>query len=184
MTDQVRAADRFKAPAALPALAKEDEECEDNSDKEMCQVEEVTIHSIRVTPLVLELFQDLHAGPHEGPSLPSSMGTEVVGEAAGDLQSASPALAGLRDAEPTASAVATAAEEAGHCVPLSPVAQEEAKTPASLVFGEQATAAKAESQAPAPLSPTAYAMAVQDVTKRVVREVLIKAVAAQQRAFQ
>ncbi|XP_040976303.1 translation initiation factor IF-2-like [Aquila chrysaetos chrysaetos] len=107
------------------------------------------------------------------------MGTEAAGEAAGDLQSASPAPAGLTDTEPSGSAVDVAPEEAGHHVPLAPAAREEAKTPASPVFGEQATAAQVESQAPAPHSFTAYAAALQDVTQCIVRDVLISAVATQ-----
>ncbi|KAM6033073.1 uncharacterized protein LJ206_001905 [Theristicus caerulescens] len=106
------------------------------------------------------------------------MGTDAAGEAAGDWQSASPAPAGSMDAEPAASALAGAPEDEGHRAPLAPVAQEEAKAPASPVFGEQATAAQAESQAPAPHSPTACAAALQDTAHCVVSKVPGEAVAA------
>ncbi|KAM6032719.1 uncharacterized protein LJ206_002187 [Theristicus caerulescens] len=141
------------------------------------QREDIVTHNIWVNPLVPELFQDPHAGPHERPGWPSSMGTDAAGEAAGDWQSASPAPAGLMDAKLAASALAGAPEDEGHCAPLAPVAQEEAKAPASPVFGEQATAAQAESQAPAPHSPAACAAALQDTAHCIVSKVPGEAVA-------
>ncbi|XP_075018728.1 uncharacterized protein LOC142087876 [Calonectris borealis] len=159
------------------ALAEEEEEWEDNSDKELSQGEDITISSPRVKPLVPELFQDPHAGPQEGPGWPSSTGAEAAGEAAGNLRSMSPAPAGLLDAEPAASALAGAPEEEGQRTPLAPAEQEEAKASASPVWGEQATAAQAESQAPAPHSPTASDTALLDTVQYIAREVVRRAVA-------
>ncbi|XP_075001478.1 uncharacterized protein LOC142080248 [Calonectris borealis] len=161
------------------ALAKE-EELEEDSDKELSQGEDVTISDIWVNASVPELFQDPHAGAQEGPGWPSSAGPEAAGEAAGGLQSASPAPAGLLDAGPAASGLAGAPEEEGHRAPLAPAAQEEAKAPASPAFAEQATAAQAESQAPAPHSPTASAAALEDAAWCIVREVVRRAVAVTQ----
>ncbi|XP_029852972.1 cytochrome c1-like [Aquila chrysaetos chrysaetos] len=183
-THEVRATDSGAAPTAQPALAEE-EEWEEDSDKELSQGEDfttTTTTTIWVNPLVPELFQDPHAGPQEGRS---SKGTEVAAEAAGELQSASPAPAGLTGAEPAGSALDGAPEEEGHHAPLAPAAQDEAKkSPASPVFGEQDTAAAAESQAPAPHSSAAFTAALQDVADRIVRGVLMEALAAQEIASQ
>ncbi|KAM9600584.1 uncharacterized protein ACIBXB_003962 [Morphnus guianensis] len=169
---EVRATDSSedKAPAAQPALAEE-EEWEEDSDKELSQGEDFTINTIWVNPLVPELFQDPHAGPQEGPS---SKGEEVAGE----LQSASPAPAVLTGAEPADSALDGAAEEEGHHTTLTPKVQDEAKSPASPVFGEQDTAAAAESQAPAPHSSTSSVAVLCDIADCIVRDVLMEAVAA------
>ncbi|XP_029853334.1 uncharacterized protein KIAA0754-like [Aquila chrysaetos chrysaetos] len=181
-TDEVGAADGGAAPTAQPALAEE-EEREDDSDKELSQGEDfTTTTTIWVNPLVPELFQDPHAGPREGPS---GKGAEAAAGAAGELQSASPAPAGLTGAEPAGSALDGAPEEEGHHAPLAPAAQDEAKkSPASPVFGEQDTAAAAESQAPAPHSSAAFTAALQDVADRIVRGVLMEALAAQEIASQ
>lgn len=71
-TDQVQVADSGEVRTAVAALAEEEEEGKDDSDRavQLCQGEEVTIHNTWVPPLVLEVFQDLHTGPQEGPSSP------------------------------------------------------------------------------------------------------------------
>ncbi|KAM9600825.1 uncharacterized protein ACIBXB_004052 [Morphnus guianensis] len=160
-----------------PALAEE-EEWEEDSDKELSQGEDFTINTIWVNALVPELFQDPHAGPQEGPS--------SKGEgAAGELQSASPAPAVLTGAEPADSALDGAPEEEGHHALLDPAVQDEAKkSPASPVFGEQDTAAAAESQAPAPHSSTGSAVAPWDIADSIVRDILMEALAAKQRPSQ
>ncbi|KAM6107554.1 LOW QUALITY PROTEIN: uncharacterized protein FYN12_014432 [Phoenicopterus ruber ruber] len=137
----------------------------------------ITIYNMWVNPLVPELFQDPHAGPQQGPDWPSSMGTEAAAETAGDLQSASPAPAGLTDAEPAASALAAAPEEEGHRAPLAPLHKRRQRHQPLLSSGK-AAATRAESQEPAPHSPTAYAAALLDAVQCVVSEVLDKVVAA------
>ncbi|XP_069667785.1 treacle protein-like [Haliaeetus albicilla] len=172
-TNEVQATDsgEDEAPAAQPALA-EVEEWEDDSDKELSQGEDFTTNTIWVNPLVLELFQDPHTGPR-------SEGGEAAAEAAGERQSASPAPAGLTDAEPAGSALPSAHEEEGHHALLDPAVQDEAKkSPASPVFGEQDTAAEAESQAPALHSSMAFTADLQEIANRIVREVLMKSLAA------
>ncbi|XP_074910645.1 uncharacterized protein LOC142043385 [Buteo buteo] len=174
-TDEAGAADGGAAPTALPALAEE-EEREEDSDKELSQGEDFTTNTIWVNPLVPEVFQDPHAGPQEGPS---SEGTDAAAEAAGELQSASPAPAGLPDAEPAGPAPDAPPEEEGHHALLAPAAQDEAKkSPASPVFGEQDTAVEAESQAPAPHSSMASTADLQEIANRIVRDVLMKSLAA------
>ena len=138
------------------ALAEEQEKCKDSSDKELSQGEDISIHTIWVNASVPELFQDTHAGPQEESGRPSRLGTGVAGDIAGDLQSASPALAGPTDAEPAACALAGTPEQEGHRTPLAPMAEEEAKATASPILSEQAPAAEVESWAPAPYTPPEY----------------------------
>ncbi|CAM9391183.1 unnamed protein product, partial [Bubo scandiacus] len=161
-----------KLPGPHPRASAKEEEEKDEILRGPSQARYVTIlntrvnaepsqgrHIIWVNPFVLELFPDPHVdGPQDGPSRPSSTGIEAAGEAAGDLQSSSLTPAGPRDAEPAA------------------LAQEEA--PSSPVLSEQATAAEAVCQAPAPHSPTAYDTALQDTIQCLLSEFLAKVLAA------
>ncbi|XP_040437361.1 uncharacterized protein LOC121082091 [Falco naumanni] len=144
---------------------------EDISTKELSQEEDIKIHSIWVNPLFPELL--------EGSCRPSSSGTHTAGVSAGNVQNASPAPTHPMDTEPAAAALAAAAEEEEQRSPLTPTEQEAAKAPASL-FGKQGTAAQTGSQAPAPHSPTAHTVALQDAAQWDVSEVLHKRPAEQQ----
>ncbi|KAM6360881.1 uncharacterized protein FN964_003620 isoform 2-T3 [Alca torda] len=125
----------------------------------------ITIRTIWINPSVPELFQDPNAGSQEGTSWPSSLGTEGTAEEDSHLQSASPALAGLVDAEPAASALAGSPEEEGHLASLTPAAQEAAKAPASPVFSDQTPAAQPECQVPAPHSNLAQSTGAETAAK-------------------
>ncbi|XP_075000958.1 uncharacterized protein LOC142080030 [Calonectris borealis] len=136
------------------ALAKE-EELEEDSNKELSQGEDVTISDIWVNaseePGALAKEEELE----EDSDKELSQGEDVT----------------ISDIWVNAS------------VPelfQDPHAVEEAKAPASPAFAEQATAAQAESQAPAPHSPTASAAALEDAAWCIVREVVRRAVAVTQ----
>ncbi|XP_042645121.1 mucin-1-like [Tyto alba] len=99
------------------ALAKK----EDLGNEEMYQESSsITIRSICINPFILELVP-LPTCPQEGPGRTSIMGPEAAGEAAGNLQDASPAPAGPMDPQPAASALARAPEEEEDNPNLSPM---------------------------------------------------------------
>ncbi|XP_055674175.1 uncharacterized protein LOC129785585 [Falco peregrinus] len=152
------------------ALAKLDS-WEDISTKELSQEEDIKIYSIWVNPLFPELL--------EGSRRPSSSGTHAAGVTAGHQQDASPDQARSTNTEPAAAALAAAAEEEEQRSPLAPTEQEAAKAPASL-FSKQGTAAQTGSQAPAPHSPTAHTVALQDTAQWDVSEVRHKRPAEKQ----
>ncbi|XP_037263909.1 nucleolar protein dao-5-like isoform X2 [Falco rusticolus] len=152
------------------ALAKLDS-WEDISTKELSQEEDIKIHSIWVNPLFPELL--------EGSCRPSSSGTHAAGVTAGHQQDASADPAHSTNTEPAAAALAAAAEEEEQRSPLAPTEQEAAKAPASL-FSKQGTAAQTGSQAPAPHSPTAHTVALQDAAQWDVSEVRHKRPAEKQ----
>lgn len=87
----------------------------------------VIAHNIWVNPAEPELFQASYTGPQEGSSICSSVGTDAAGEAAGDLQSVSPATASPTDTELAAPTLAGAAQEEQHCAPL-PAMENQDKT--------------------------------------------------------
>ncbi|XP_071425009.1 trichohyalin-like [Pithys albifrons albifrons] len=93
---------------------------------------------------------DSQTCPQEGPSSPSSVGTEVAGEAAPELPSSAPAPLSPTDTEPAAAAPARAAEEEKE--PQGPLSAEEEKAEGSPAFGEQEPSAGTESDVPAPQS--------------------------------
>ena len=68
----------------------EEDNWEDDDDKELSQDKNITIHSIWVNPSFLELFQDPHAVPQDGPCWLSSVGRGAAEDTARDLQSMSP----------------------------------------------------------------------------------------------
>ncbi|XP_037230774.1 uncharacterized protein LOC119142173 [Falco rusticolus] len=144
---------------------------EDISTKELSQEEDIKNHSTRVNPLFPEL--------QEGPCRPRSSGTHAAGVTAGHQQDASPDQARSTNTEPAAAALAAAAEEEEQRSPLAPTEQEAAKAPASL-FSKQGTAAQTGSQAPAPHSPTAHTVALQDTAQWDISEVLLKKPAEEQ----
>ncbi|XP_061315536.1 microtubule-actin cross-linking factor 1, isoforms 6/7-like [Pezoporus flaviventris] len=123
-------------------LERKEEEWEEAIDKELSEVEELTVHNLWVNPYVPELFQDPQADIQEWSGFPSSMGMDVTGEAAGGLQRTSPVPAVPMDTKLAASTLGVAAEEEEHCPPLTPVSQEEeaAPAPASPVCGEEEAA--------------------------------------------
>ncbi|XP_061323856.1 uncharacterized protein LOC133276737 [Pezoporus flaviventris] len=59
---------------------KEEEEWEEAMDKELSEVEEITIRNLWVNLSVPDHFQDTHADPQEGSSCPTSMGMDATGE--------------------------------------------------------------------------------------------------------
>ena len=91
----------------------------------------------------------------------------------------SPATAGPTDTEPAAPTLAGAAEEEQHPAPHTAAAQEEEEAPtsASPDFDEQESEAEAQRKAFALLSPTASELVHQETAKRLVRDVLHKALA-------
>ncbi|XP_042663476.1 mediator of DNA damage checkpoint protein 1-like isoform X2 [Tyto alba] len=154
-------------------------------------LEDITIHSIWVNPAVAELLQDPHAGPLAAggtdgtPTLePPQPPRGVAGEAAADLQSASPAPEGPTEAQPTPPAVAGAAKGEEHRrTPRAPTTQEDEEA-ASPVRRQQDPAAQAAESQPAPQSPTALEAALQATVKCLVSEVLQKVLAGNQRPGQ
>ncbi|XP_071423561.1 uro-adherence factor A-like [Pithys albifrons albifrons] len=93
---------------------------------------------------------DSQTCPQEGPSSPSSVGTEVAGEAAPELPSSAPAPLSPTDTEPAAAAPARAAEEEKE--PQGHLSAEEEKAEGSPAFGEQEPPEGTESDVPAPQS--------------------------------
>ncbi|XP_033929789.1 uncharacterized protein [Melopsittacus undulatus] len=118
-------------PAAFPEENDEEakQELDCVSDKELSQGEALTMYNICVSPLVPELFQDARADIHLESSIRSNVGTNATSEAAGDLQSVSPVLAGATDTELAAPPLAGAAEEEQHPAPLTSVEQEQEEAP-------------------------------------------------------
>ncbi|KAM9537678.1 uncharacterized protein ACIB01_011989 [Guaruba guarouba] len=138
-----------------------------------------TVQDINVNPCVPKLSQAPLTSSQEGSICPSSMGTDVAGEADGDLQSVSPALSGSTRTEPAAPTLAAAAEEEQHRAPHAAVAQEEeeAPAPASHGFDEKEAEAEAQRKAFDLLSPTASELARQEIASRLVSVILREALA-------
>ncbi|XP_030330820.1 uncharacterized protein LOC115603218 [Strigops habroptila] len=168
-------------PAALPAEEEKDEDAKEESeyvsDKELSQGEAGTLYNICVNPLVPELFQDPRAHIQEGPSILSSMGTDAAAEAAGDLQSVSPAPAGPTDTEPAAPSLAGAAEEEQHQAPLAAAhqEQEEALASASPGFDEEEAEAEAWKKAFALLSAKVSELLQQETAACIRRDIAHRA---------
>ncbi|XP_074962776.1 uncharacterized protein LOC142063226 [Phalacrocorax aristotelis] len=157
------------------ALAEE-QEWEGDSGKELSQGEDTIISHTWVNPSLTECLQGPHPGPQERPSSPSTVSTEAAQEAASDPQSTSLAPVGATGAEPAPCALSAAPKAEGRRSPLAPAAQEQAEAAASPVFAKQATAAQADSQAPAPHSPTDSEPALYDTAQHTVTEVVGRAV--------
>ncbi|KAJ7419042.1 hypothetical protein WISP_56491 [Willisornis vidua] len=131
---------------------------EDINSKKVSQEkwEETKIHTIWVKPYSKPLLLEPETGSQEGPKCACSMCRETAEEAAADLHSTCPALRASRNTQAAAAALATAPEEEEQLKPLSPKAQEVAKSGASPALGEQVIPAGSESQAAAPHIPCCY----------------------------
>ncbi|XP_052670042.1 LOW QUALITY PROTEIN: uncharacterized protein LOC128154035 [Harpia harpyja] len=194
-TDEVGAADGGAAPTAQPALAEE-EEWEEDSDKELSR-EDFTTDNIWVNPSVPELFQDPHAGPQEEEhhtTLTPTVQDEAKSPASpvfGEQDTASVAESQTPTPHSSTSSVAVLCDIAD-CIALAEEEEweensdkelsrgedftintiwDEAKSPASPVFGEQDTAAAAaERQTPTPHSSTSSVAVLCDIADCIAEE--------------
>ncbi|RMB99585.1 hypothetical protein DUI87_23838 [Hirundo rustica rustica] len=122
--------------------------------------------------------EDAQSCAQQGPASPSSVGTQVAGDTAHELPSASPALGSPTEDGPAPAAAAAAAAGAGEEVeePPEPVAPEVGKAPGSPACHEQVPWAGTESPGPAPRSPPGCCQALLDLARHISSEVVLQAV--------
>ncbi|RMB99636.1 hypothetical protein DUI87_23889 [Hirundo rustica rustica] len=120
--------------------------------------------------------EDAQSCAQQGPASPSSVGTQVAGDTAHELPSASPAPGSPTEDElaPAAAAAAGAAEEVEE--PPEPVAPEVAKAPASPTCHEEVPWAGTKSPGPAPHSPPGCCQALLDLARHISSQVVLQAV--------
>ncbi|RMB99581.1 hypothetical protein DUI87_23834 [Hirundo rustica rustica] len=122
--------------------------------------------------------EDAQSCAQQGPASPSSVGTQVAGDTAHELPSASPAPGSPTEDGPAPAAAAAAAAGAGEEVeePPEPVAPEVGKAPGSPACHEQVPWAGTESPGPAPRSPPGCCQALLDLARHISSEVVLQAV--------
>ncbi|XP_053832804.1 uncharacterized protein LOC128806936 [Vidua macroura] len=145
------------------------------SSQGLSQWGESARYKIYDKPLHPEKDKDTQTCAQQGPSSPSSVGTQVAAEAACELPSASPALGSPTEDELAAAAApAGAAEELEE--PLKPLAPKMEKAPGSPARSEELPSAGTESPVPAPRSPPGCSPALLDLVGHISSEVVLKAV--------
>ncbi|XP_064287449.1 uncharacterized protein LOC135306832 [Passer domesticus] len=153
---------------------------EDGSDQKLPQQEVRLSHweegidyKIWDKPLHPEKDEDAQTCTEEGPTSPSSMGTEVAGEAAHELPRTSSALGSPTEDELAATAALAGADEEEE--PPKPLPAEVEKAPGSPALREEEPSAVAEKADPASCYPPDSSQALLDLARHISYDIVHKA---------
>ena len=168
--------------AELEELEELEEEDEDEMYKDLSGEvpsyleEDISVHTICVSPSLSSLSQETDAGPQKVPGSPGSVSRDTTGEADSYSERASPALSEDSHAEPAHSPLARGPRDQGHSEPLPTSAPDDtacSTTPSPGGSCEESPSATLPASAPqdaqplAPPLPAAVPQAADDGAETV-----------------